>query len=247
MMGRSLLFVLLLLSGCATTWVAPDDLVYNVVPAGDYQIVTYQRLTDPAAPIRIYLEGDGNSFTGRGVPTSDPTPRGTLVRDLAAYDPSSNVVYMARPCQYIMSSTCTQADWTDGRFSKKIIDSVAAAIKDIAGTRPIILIGYSGGAMVSGLVINGNPDINIQRWITVAGVLNHADWTEYFGDAPLTKSLNLTKLPNVPQTHYIANGDRVVPNELSRKWVGERDLVPVPNSSHSNFPVKDFSFGLLTK
>ncbi len=244
--GIRLSLLLMLLAGCVGTWHAPGDFNYVPVTAGDYQIATYQRLTDSVAPVRIYLEGDGNSFNSRGTPTADPTPRSTFVRDLAAYDPSSNVVYMARPCQYIMSTACRQTDWTDGRFSQKIIDSMSTAIKQIAGSRPVILIGYSGGAMISGLVIEKNPDLDVLRWITVAGVLNHSDWTEYFDDAPLSHSLNMNTLPRVSQTHYVARGDKVVPNQLSRKWTGDKNLVYIDNATHNKFPVADFSFGILT-
>ena len=247
-MRKGILSLLLLfLCGCALPWRVPDDVVYVPLDMGDYQIATYQRITDPNAPVRIYIEGDGNAFDGRGHPTTDPTPRGKFVRDMMAYDPSSNVVYMARPCQYIMTPACSQTDWTDGRFSARMVDTMADAIRRVAAGRPVILIGYSGGAMISGLVINRNPDLDVQRWITIAGVLNHGDWTRHFGDVPLSQSLDLDRLPRVSQTHYVARDDDVVPNELSRKWVGEKNLIYVPDARHSYFPVENLSFGLLTK
>ena len=126
------------------------------------------------------------------------------------------------------------SDWTDGRFSQDVLESMHDAIKMAAKNRPIVLIGYSGGAMISGLLIQKYPDLNVQKWITSAGVLNHKDWTEYFGDAPLTKSLNLNKLPQILQTHYIADGDTVVPNELTRRWVKKSDIVVIKNAKHDN-------------
>ena len=230
------------MAGCASTWHAPSDFIYAPVVAGKYTLATYQRLSDTTSPIHIYIEGDGNSFDARGVPTSDPTPNGTLVRDMAARDTSPNVVYLARPCQYIMSPTCTRSDWTDGRFSPDVIDSMTVAIKTLAQKRPIVLIGYSGGAMVSGIIINQNPDMNIERWITVAGVLNHADWTRFFGDMPLSKSLDMTALPNVPQVHYTVDGDRVVPNHLSRRGVGAENLIKIPNAKHDKIQEINLDF-----
>ncbi len=226
----------LLLFGCAPAWHAPSDFIYAPMESGKYTLFTYQRLSDTTSPIHIYIEGDGNSFNARGVPTSDPTPNGTLVRDLATRDKSPNVVYLARPCQYVMSSTCTRTDWTDGRFSPGIIESMTHAIATLAQKRPIVLIGYSGGAMISGIIINQNPDLNISKWITIAGVLNHHDWTRFFGDAPLTKSVDMSHLPNVPQTHYIVARDRVVPNLLSRKWTGNKNLVVIQNAKHDKIP-----------
>jgi pimeloyl-ACP methyl ester carboxylesterase len=108
-------------------------------------------------------------------------------------------------------------------------------IKTIAQNRPVILIGYSGGALLSGLIINQNPDINVKQWITIAGVLNHSDWTKYFGDKPLTQSQDMITLPQIPQIHYVAEKDTVVPYELSQKWTNNKKLITVPNATHSNF------------
>lgn len=235
-MKRIILFLLLCICACAPAWHAPSDFIGAPINTGKYTITTYQRITDNISPIHIYVEGDGNSFNAQGQPTSDPTPRGMLMRHLAMRDPSPNVVYMARPCQYIMSNACTRSDWTIGRFSTDIVDSVATAIKDIAANRPVVLIGYSGGAMITGLVINKNPDIDVREWITIAGVLNHVAWTGHFGDVPLSSSLNLDELPRVAQRHYIARGDRVVPNKLSQKWLAGQTVHIIDGATHSDFP-----------
>ena len=232
------LFFVGLLSGCVSgVYHMPDDFMHRDIHTSQYDIFTYVRITDDSAPIRIYVEGDGNSFDIHGRPTHDPTPRGTLVRDWVAKDTSSNVVYLARPCQYVMSASCTVSDWTSGRFSSRIIASVADAIIQIAQNRPVILIGYSGGALVSGLVINNYPQINVQKWITVAGVLNHTDWTSYFGDSPLTESLDMTVLPRVPQTHLVAEHDTIVPISLSKRWTCDSgDVNVIPNATHDKIP-----------
>ncbi|MDO4423374.1 MAG: hypothetical protein Q4C08_01080 [Pseudomonadota bacterium] len=235
-MKRLILFLFVFICACAPAWHAPSDFISIPINAGKYTIATFQRVTDNISPIHIYVEVDGNSFNAHGHPTSNPTPRGMLMRHLAMRDPSPNVVYMARPCQYIMSNACTRSDWTIGRFSTDIVDSVATAIKDIATNRPVVLIGYSGGAMITGLVINKNPDIDVREWITIAGVLNHVEWTGHFGDVPLSSSLNLDELPRVAQRHYIARGDRVVPNKLSQKWLAGQTLYIIDGATHSDFP-----------
>ncbi len=236
------LILCFLLSGCVSSWVAPSDFTYTVVHSGAYNLVTYQRISDTTSPIHIYIEGDGAAFDAGGRPTHNPTPHGTFLRDLAAHDTSPNVVYLARPCQYVTSDSCSQTDWTDGRFSQTIIESMAHAIEQIAHKQPVILIGYSGGAMVSGLIIEQYPSIPVQKWVTIAGVLNHVDWTGYFGDAPLTQSMNLNKLPRISQLHYIAREDRVVPNELSRKWVAPENLKIIDDATHSSFPMAALEF-----
>lgn len=233
-MRYAICIFLLILCGCVTPN-PPSDILLSTSP-DLFSVAATVRDSNNKLPVHIYIEGDGNAFNGVGRPTSDPTPRGTTVRDMVAADDYPNVAYIARPCQFYMDPKCTVHDWTDGRFSKPIIDSVANAIKQIAKGRPVILIGYSGGAMVSGLVIKNNPDINIKKWITIAGVLNHHDWTEYFGDAPLSASMDMTTLPNVSQHHFVAANDRVVPPELSKKWIPAQKMTIIPDATHTHFP-----------
>lgn len=226
---------LFLLSGCVSGWRASDDFLYVPIKAGDFEIVTWQKITNSDSAVHIYIEGDGRAFDGYGIPTNDPTPVGTLVRDLAMSDAAENVVYVARPCQFIISDKCTQSDWTDGRFSERIIDSMAAVIKTVSKGREIILIGYSGGAMVSGLIIAEEPELKVRKWITIAGVLNHNIWTNYFGDNPLSASMTLDKLPNVHQLHYVAENDEIVPLWMTQFMADEEDIIIVPGATHNNF------------
>ncbi len=241
-MFMRLLIFSLMLAGCAGAWVPPDDFVRRDIPAGEYEIATYGRLTDKNAPIHIYIEGDGRAFNAHGEPTTDPTPRGKMMRNLAARDTSPNVVYMARPCQFIMSPACDTTDWTDGRFSSAIVDTMAQAIKNIAGTRPVVLIGYSGGGLLSGIVINRHPEIRVNKWITIAGVPNHAAWTGYFDDSPLTKSLDLEKMPPAPAVHYVGTRDTVVPPELARKFFPASQIIEIPNAGHNDFEKLNLDF-----
>lgn len=220
----------------------PDEFIYTPIQTDSFEIATWQRITDNTSPVHIYIEGDGHAFNGRGMPTGDPTPRGTFLRDIATSDNAANVAYVARPCQYIMNKACKQSYWTDARFSARVIDSMIDVVRQIAKERPVILIGYSGGAMVSGLVIENAPDINIIEWVTIAGVLNHSDWTVYFGDMPLEKSMNMTTLPDVPQRHYVAENDDVIPYELSQKWCNNNDITVVPDATHSQFDKLNLEF-----
>ena len=241
-MWRAIFILLFTLMGCVNN--TQHDNMVTVKPDDDklYSVATIQKITDKSAPVHVYIEGDGRAFNARGRATSNPTPHATFMRDMAANDKSSNVVYIARPCQFIMDEKCTKTDWTDGRFSKAMVDSVAYAIKAIAKNRPVILIGYSGGAMISGLVIQNYPDINTKQWITIAGVLNHDDWTKYFGDSPLKHSLNLNTLPRISQVHYIAENDKTVPNDLSRKWIVNNELHVIQNAAHDTIPIINLEF-----
>lgn len=233
---------LFLISGCVGNNTTDDMIVVSPTSPNLYSIATIQKITDSTAPIHIYIEGDGHAFDAFGQATGDPTPRTRTVRNMAMADKSPNVIYIARPCQFIMDAKCQETDWTTGRFSQTMVDSIAAAIKTIAGSRPVILIGYSGGAMISGLIIQNHSEINAIQWITLAGVLNHADWTQHFGDAPLMRSLNLNTLPRVPQVHYIAEHDKTVPNSLSRKWVKNEKIIVIPNATHNDLHIEKLDF-----
>jgi len=232
------LFLILFLSGCvgAGRYSMPDDFQYVPIQTDSYEIATWQKITNPNNNyVHIYIEGDGHSFDSHGRPTGDPTPRGTFMRDLAGVDYFENVVYVARPCQFIMDKNCSQTDWTTGRFSQTVIDAESQVINKIAKNKNVVLIGYSGGGMVSGLIIKQNPKLKVKKWITVAGVLNHKKWTNYFGDKPLDKSLDMDTLPNVSQTHFVGGRDRVVPYELAKTWADEHDIRLLPNASHDDF------------
>jgi hypothetical protein len=231
------LLMCLVLVGCAGAgWTPPLDFQYVPIKTDTFQIATWQKINNPGGKtLHVYFEGDGNAFDAYGWPTDNPMPRGTLVRDLAAKDSFENVVYIARPCQFIMDENCSGADWTNGRFSQKVIKAESQALSKIARGKSLVLIGYSGGAMVSGLIIKQNPKLSVDKWITIAGVLNHEKWTNYFGDEPLTGSLNMETLPNVSQTHFVGGRDKVVPYELAKTWADEQNIKLVPAATHGDF------------
>ena len=229
--------LLFILSGCVTTY-STDMSEFDYVPikTKTYEIATWQRIKNHNNPrIHSYIEGDGNSFNAYGRPTIDPTPRNDMVRKLAEKDSFDNVVYMARPCQFIMDEHCKTSDWTTGRFSQDIIDAQSETINKTAKGKIVTLIGYSGGAMVSGLIIKQNSDINFEKWITIAGVLNHQKWTQYFGDVPLTESLDMDILPNINQIHFIGGKDTIVPYDLAKQWAPKKDIVIMKNATHNDF------------
>ena len=204
----------------------PESFTYIPIQTKNYTIASWQKITDTHKPIEIYIEGDGNAYTSKGYPTNDPTPKNSVLQKIAFNDTSANVVYLARPYQFIKDENGNQKDWTTGRFSQKIIDNMFEAIKKISGNNEIILIGYSGGALLTGLIINqyGN-ELNIIEWITIAGLLNHTAWTTYFDYIPLKDSLDLEEIPNIKQKHFICKKDKVIPNELTLKRVNEKDCI----------------------
>ena len=228
---KKVALVLLFLCGCQSL-VVPDAFMYKEIETDHYKLASWQKITDKSQPIRIYIEGDGYAFNHLGHPTTNPTPKGTFLREIAFNDPNPNVVYLGRPCQFVKDKRCSVKDWTTGRFSQDIVNSTIQAIKKVSETQEIILIGYSGGALLSGLIINQHPKIPVKKWITLAGVLNHTKWTEDLNLPPLKDSIDLTKLPNVSQLHLIGDQDKTVSYKLTESLVDNKNLIIIPRATH---------------
>ncbi len=233
------MFILcILLSGCHTLYI-PEDFAYTEVKTPDFDFAIWQKITDKNADYKVYIEGDGYSFNENGIPTNDPTPRGVLVRELAFGDTHANVIYMARACQFIQHKKCTQKYWTTARFAPEIIAAQAIALKQITGTAPITLVGFSGGAQVAGLISVLYPEIKIHKIITIAGNLDHPAWTQYHQVLPLADSLDLnnyrTQLAQFKQVHYVGTADEVMPPFLNQKFVTDKaTIIKVKGATHNN-------------
>ena len=235
----ALITTILLLCGCQTTLVVPQGYEYKEINTGTFRLASWQKMTDFSSPVKFYIEGDGHAFTSSGRVSSDPTPRGTTVREMAFGDSFPNVVYLARPCQFIKTANCNNKYWSTARFAPEVINSSAEAIRQVAGNRPVILIGYSGGAQVASLVAVLNPDIRTKKVITVAGNLDHKRWMEYHRLPQLTGSLSLADYRDaylrIPQLHYAGEKDDILPPLLAREFIKNNDLVvEVKGASHGS-------------
>lgn len=232
-----LIAIMVFLAGC-TSVSAPSNYVYREVKTRDFTIATWQKITNMQEVYKIYIEGDGYAFNPHGQPTQDPTPKGKLVRELAFGDNSPNVIYLARPCQYVKSSICSVRHWTTARFAPEIINAEYETIKQIVGNHPVILIGFSGGAQIAGLVATVKPGLNVKKIITIAGNLDHLSWTQYHNLPPLNESMNLEsyreQFAEVPQIHYVGNNDKVIPPILVQEFVGNEDLVVEVDGANHN-------------
>lgn len=122
-----------------TTIKVPAEFVYKEVETRNFTLASRQKVTNPAAPYKIYIEGDGYAFNAHVRATQNPTPRGTLVREPAFGDDSPNVIYLARPCQYVKSPICSKRHWTTARFAPEVINAEYEAIKNIVGNNDKVM------------------------------------------------------------------------------------------------------------
>jgi len=233
-----ILMILMFLISCKSI-TAPSDFVYKEVWGKNFNIATWQKIKNPKLPYKVYIEGDGYAFNSRGKPTNAPTPRSTLVRELAFEDKSANVIYVARPCQYVKSPICSKRHWTTARFAPEIINAEYEVIKNIVGNSPVILIGFSGGAQISGLISTAKNGLNVKKIITIAGNLDHYAWTQHHNLPPLNESMNLEnykqQYEKIPQIHYIGSKDKVIPPFLVKDFINDNTpVVEVKDADHNN-------------
>lgn len=240
---RFLLFLLMtVLSACASL-PQPEGFSFQEIKTTDFALASWARIEKEGAPLRIYIEGDGFAWINAYTPSFDPTPSELMVLDLAQKDSSANVVYLARPCQFVTSKECRVYYWTSGRFDPKVIASEAEAVRSLISqykAPSAELVGYSGGAAVALLVALNVPEIS--KVYTVAGVLDHKAWTSLHHDSPLNGSLNPAdfkqQLKDLPQIHFSGGEDKVVPVSLTEEFVyslnsDKAELIIVSDASHN--------------
>lgn len=216
-----------------------------------FNLATYQKIQQPGAPVNIYIEGDGNAWRTRNSLSPDPSPRSSTVMKLATLDPSSNVVYLARPCQFSpedIKTVCNPKYWSVARYSNEIIkalDSAIEQIKDKTKTKQINLIGYSGGGALAVLVASIRQDIASIR--TIAGNLDLVAMEKHHKTTPLSESIDpisvANKIRHIPQIHFSGAKDKVVPTKIAYNFVKASGLkkdsvVIIEDANHAKGWVK---------
>ena len=200
----------------AVTLTAPHGFSQRVISAPPFDIFALVKNSAPTQPWRVYLEGDGQSYIGYQL-SPDPTPSGTTVLDLLIADPSPNILYLARPCQFVSPAACKPKYWSTARYGEDVLHSLQSAITQITGpAAPVELVGYSGGGTIAVLLATRMPNVTGVR--TLAANLSVREQTAHFNLSPLSESLDpidyVSALRSVPQIHLIAaEDDKIIPPE----------------------------------
>ncbi len=212
-----------------------------------FDIVGYYRLAAPGdARLAVFIEGDGLAYISRYQRSYDPTPEKPVALDLAARDTAPNLLYLARPCQYVGGSdgrNCNSAYWTSHRYAPEAVAALNEALDQYQrhfGARRLTLYGFSGGGLMALLLAGQRSDVDAV--VTIAGLMDHQAWTSHFGDAPLYGSRNslevLDRLRQLPQRHFVGRRDEYVPPALSVAFMRRLGLAPerfiteLPNANH---------------
>jgi dienelactone hydrolase len=217
----------------------------KIIQTSTFKLQGFYRILKTRDPITIYIEGDGLSWLSRNQPSTNPTPRDPTALRLAAIDKGKNVVYLARPCQYISIKTeklCNIPYWTHKRFAKEVVIAINEAINIMVSksdAKKIHLVGYSGGGAIVAMVAAKRKDISSIR--TVAGYMDHVSLNRRAKVSQLIGSLDPIKaaprLKKTPQIHYSGKKDKRVPGWVIKnfsKAVGSSDCIALRrvNATH---------------
>ena len=204
----------------------PTKLKKAVIDTDKFKLATYQRIKNHDEA-NIYIEGDGLAWLTRTKQSLNPTPTNPVALRLAAKDSADNVIYLARPCQYIsleQEANCSPVYWASKRFAPEIIESYMNAL-DKLEFKKINLIGFSGGAAIATILSAKRDDINSLR--TVAGNIDTDKFTSIHNISPMTGSLNPAdfagKNSNIPQIHFIGREDKIIPQAIFEGYAAHSD------------------------
>lgn len=195
----------------------PVFMYHREIKTSLFNLTAYERVHKKGEPATIYIEGSGYPMAFNQ--SFDPTPTNPVALRLAAQDPSPNVIYLARPCQYStwdQKEDCPAEYYNDKRFAPEVIQTFNEAIdeaKRFHKIPQIHLVGFNGGGAIATILAAERNDVLSLR--TVAGTLDHRVFTDLHHEHPFEGSLNAVdfapSLMDVPQHHFIGQEDRYVP------------------------------------
>lgn len=198
----------------------------KVLSTSSFELMSFSApVIAPKESITVYIEGDGFAWVSRSQVSLNPTPITPLTLRLAMAQPEGTAIYLARPCQYVwQDGLCEKKYWTTDRFSSLIVSSLDQALTQLKqqyDAQSITLVGYSGGASLAALLAAKRDDIT--KLISVAGNLDHEQWTTTQKISPLINSLNpidhIDRLQDIKQLHFVGEKDEIVPPHLVRTFV----------------------------
>jgi len=253
-----ILTIALLSSGCvsklspkvrqytADTVAQSGNLVQQKIATDDFLLTTYQRFDATAdnKQMVVYIEGDGMAWISRDQLSSNPTPVQPIALKLASIDTNANVLYVARPCQYLWPqkmNRCSSRYWSDKRGSEEVISSINQAIsivKQKQNISSIRLIGYSGGGGIAALIADRRADVN--EFVSVSGNLNYKLFTQTHNLSPMNGSIDPITVANqigsIPQIHYVGADDKIIPKQIALSFSDKVKVIS--DVSHDNWPDK---------
>lgn len=191
----------------------------------DHVVFFNEKVRPGTKRLHVYIEGDGTPWIHHQFVSKDPTAARPLMLRLMTLD-KAPAAYLGRPCYNGLATdpACQPWLWTQGRYSKQVVESMAAVLRLLSRRYPhaaITLIGHSGGGTLAMLIA---PHVNaVDQVVTLSPNLDITAWTQKHGYIPLTGSINPASQPPLPkritQFHYLGGKDRNIPMEAVLKAV----------------------------
>ena len=193
-----------------------DQFIEKIYKTAYFEIYSLNKISNSKKLI-IYIEGDGLSWIDNYTISSNPTPIDPLAFRLAKIDQNENIIYLARPCQYIQTDICKNNKiWTVSQYSEPVLSSYKAIIDSLSQFEEIHIVGYSGGAGVA--MYLGSSNDNIKSIRTIAGNINHDEFVQLRNFTSPKNSVDFfsieKKIKNISQIHYFGKNDKVIPRDL---------------------------------
>ena len=199
----------------------------KIIPGTKFDILSFYKINKPSSSVTLFIEGDGKAWINKTRISSNPTPTNPVGLKLALNDPSANIVYLARPCQYTVNQSndsCHYRYWTSERTSEEIIVAINDALlllKKEFSIQTFRLVGYSGGGTIATILAARRDDVHDLR--TVAGNLDIAQFSQTHSVSPLTGSINpikyANKLTSIPQIHYTSRYDEIITRDITNSYI----------------------------
>jgi len=251
-----LIFILsLILNSCAVNHKAILDKTLQIAAANNFKqkthqtknfrIFTLEKITDKSKPLRIYIEGDGKAYISKYKPSSNPTPQSFFLINLIIQDDYPNIIYVARPCQYLDDSKCQEKYWTNDRFSHETISSIAEVVNNFAPQK-VELIGYSGGAVIAKYIAaktSLKTNSQVINFRSIAGNLDEDKFVEIHQvtklNHPALSIQEINNLRGIAQIHFVGNDDKIIPQEVAISYLEKLSnsncvkIINVEKASHS--------------
>ena len=222
------------------------NLVHEKITTDNFLLTTYQRFNhkDKSNQLVVYIEGDGMAWISRDQLSNNPTPVRPVALELASIDKGANILYVARPCQYLWPQSmrnCNSDYWNNKRGSEEVISAinqVISIIKAREGFLSIKLIGYSGGGGIAALITDRRDDV--EKLVTIAGNLNYELFTKIHNVTPMSGSIDpiiiSKQIASTPQIHYVGADDKIVPEKIARSFSDK--VVVVKGVTHNSWVEK---------
>ena len=126
-MKRGILFLILLISGCAyRNPLEKADFRFQTLVVPPYVLSSWYHISAPGEPLIVYVEEDEMPLTDK-------------IRQQVVQDAGPNVAYIGRPCQYFQTAVCakeiTPAD------SDKIVRKGIDQLQKKATTKQVVVKG----------------------------------------------------------------------------------------------------------